>query len=186
MLLPSLRLLVRHQARSVPHQFQRRLAKGTAPSGFTDFLKWTKEQPTKNRPKRPQPRSKNAQGGKPLKKKKAQKVKESQWFDSTFRRIFDAMTREERIRETVLSTVRKKKALTPATSGWLGEDWKTENWGLDSEHPVLNLGSVEQTYHNETPEQNSSLHVQTAIQLRNPVARSWNPKSINYGPASAR
>lgn len=60
------------------------------------------------------------------------------------------MTREERIQETVLTTVRKRKALSPATSDWLGEDWKTENWGLDSEQPVLNFRSVEETYHNET------------------------------------
>jgi hypothetical protein len=53
------------------------------------------------------------------------------------------MTREERIQETVLATVRKKEARTSGASRWPGEDWKGDSWGLDREPPVLNLGSVE-------------------------------------------
>ena len=60
------------------------------------------------------------------------------------------MTREERIQRTVLATVRKKVAPTPVATGWVGEEWKTENWGLDSKLPVLNLGDFKRTYYSET------------------------------------
>ena len=172
MLLPSLRLLVRHQARSVPHQLQRRLVStDTAPKGFADFLKWTKKQQPKHRPKGSQSRSRNAQGGKPFKEKKAKKIKKSRSSNYTLRNISNAMTREERIQETVLATIRKKDAPTPAANSWPGEDWKTESWGLDSEPPVLILGSGLIT---TKLKQNSSLSPQTAIlslELRNLAVR---------------
>lgn len=150
MLLPSLRLLVRHQARSVPHRLQRRLVStDTAPDGFSNFLVWSKKQ-VKPQSKQSQLRPRNAQGGKSLKEKKAKKIKKSQSYDSTLRNVSNAMTREERIREAVLGTIHKKEALTPAASNWPGENWKTESWGLDSESPVLNLERAEEIYHSET------------------------------------
>lgn len=147
MLLPSLRLLVRHQTRSAPHQLQRRLvSKGAASEGFAVFLQWTKKQQTEQRLKRSQSRSGSVQGVKSL-KKKAKKNKKS---DSTLKNLSSAMTREERILETILATIPKKEGPTSVASGWPGEDWKGDSWGLDSESSALNLGSVEQTYHSET------------------------------------
>ena len=140
MLPPSLRLLVRHQTRSVPHQLQRRLvSKDAALDGFTDFLKWSKKQQTKHRPKRSQSRPRNAQGVRSLKEKKAKKIRKSRWSDSTLENLSSSMTREERIWETVLATIPKKEGPTSVVSGWPGEDWKGDSWGLDSESSALSL-----------------------------------------------
>lgn len=150
MLLPSLRLLVRQQTRSVPHQLQRRLnSNDLASDGFTVFLEWVKQQQPKHRSERPQSRSRNAQGVKSL-GGKAKKNKKSRWSDSTLKNVSSAVTREERILETMLATIPKKEGPTSAVSGWPGEDWKGDSWGLDSEPFALNPGSVGQTYHNET------------------------------------
>lgn len=148
MLPPSLRLLVRHQARSVPLQLQRYLSStNVGRYKFKDFLKWAKK-PPKHRPKRSYWRPE--QGGKPFKEKKTWWGKGLQSFHSTRGSSENTMTREERIQRTVLATVRKKVAPTPVATGWVGEEWKTENWGLDSKLPVLNLGDFKRTYYSET------------------------------------
>lgn len=130
MLPPSLRLLVRDQARPVPLQLQRCLnSTGTGSLEFTEFLEWAR----KNRAKRPQPRSGNVQGTRSLKKRKIKKIKGPESFRSTP----GTMTREQRILKTVLSTFRNEKAPSPAVNNWPGENWNTDGWGLDSKSRVL-------------------------------------------------
>ena len=151
MLPPSLRLLVRHQARSVPLQLRRRFTStDTGQNEYADFWKWAQKHQGRHRPKRSQSQPRNAQGGKFLTDKRIKKIKRPDSFDSTLGKPSNEMTREERIQMTVLATVGSKKALTPSASNWPGEGWKTDSWGLDSGSLVSNLGSTERTDHDET------------------------------------
>ena len=132
MLPPSLRPLVLHQARTLPLQLQRRL-KSTDPvaTQYTDFLEWVRKHQGKHRAKQSSPVG-GAQGNKSSKKKKAKKSKGPGSPHPTLEKPRNAMTREQRIRDTVWATFRGKQPLTPGASHWSPEDWKTENWGLDS------------------------------------------------------
>lgn len=58
-------------------------------------------------------------------------VNAKQLVRSALGKTSKAMTREERIRETVLAIIYNEKALTSATSDWSGEDWKADSWGTD-------------------------------------------------------
>lgn len=140
MLPPSLRLLVRHPARSVSLQLQRSLySTGTGPSKFAHFKHWARINGENLRQKLSQTRSGslNAQTGSPPKKKR---VKKAERPDSSRLKIkkkrSNAQSREERISATVAAVVGKKKRPNPAINGWLGENWKTDDWGLDGTFPV--------------------------------------------------
>ena len=157
MLPPSLRLLVRQQARSVPLQLRRLTSRNAGSHAFADLLllgkgsAWGSE--GKSRAKRSQPPS-GARGGRSSKKRKTKKTKGQ---DSS--RPLYGMTREQRILETVRATVPNKRPLAPAKNdidGWQPEDWKTDSWGLDSKSRVLIFCTIGQAIHNAS-EQNSSL-----------------------------
>ena len=152
MLPPSLRLLVRHQARSVPLQLRRRFTStDTGQNEYEDFSKWAQKHQGRHRPKRShQSQPRNAQGGELLTYKRIKKIKGPGSFDSTLGKPSNEMTREERIRMAVLATVGNKKAQALSASNWPGEGWKTDSWGPDGGSFVLNVGSTERTDHDET------------------------------------
>ena len=149
MLPPSLRLLVRQQARSVPLQLRRLTSRNAGSHAFADLLllgkgsAWGSE--GKSRAKRSQSPS-GARGGRSSKKRKTKKTKGQ---DSP--RPLYGMTREQRILETVRATVPNKRPPDPAKNdidGWKPEDWKTDSWGLDSKSRVFIFCTIEQAIHN--------------------------------------
>lgn len=139
MLSPSLRLLVRHQARSAPLQVRRQLnSTGPRPIGFADFKEWVQQLHRVRRGKQSHSPSGSAQGGGSLKKRKKNTTgpKSSRTAHKKPRK---AMTREQRILKTVLNTVRDKQRPNPTTYGagsWPVENWSTDGWGLDSKSRV--------------------------------------------------
>lgn len=160
MLPPSLRLLVRHQARFVPLPFQRRLkSTDTGPNAFAHFLVWARKHRLGRRAEQSHSQSGIAWGGKSSERRKKKKVHGPRPFHPNIGNPSNLMTREQRILRTVRATVGNKRETT-ATNGvhhWPPEDWKTDGWGLDSMSRMLNLRTVARTDHGE-PEQNSSLH----------------------------
>jgi len=177
MLSPSLRLLVRHQARPVSLQLQcYHASTDTRQNGFTSFTGWVRELHEARRRKQSNSGSEGAQGGGPLKKKK-KKTTKPKAPHSTRKNPSNAMTREQRILKTVLNTVPKKRKpqlTTKSTSKWPAENWSPDGWGLDSRSRILNLGTIERTDHNE-PGQSSNLHPQIevlSLRLRN--LRFWS------------
>ena len=180
MLSPSLRLLVRHQARSVPFQLQRSLiSTDTRPNGFTDFAGWARKLQGVHRGKQSHSDSWGAQGGGPLKKKKKKSTgpKSPHYTRKNPSNSTNSTTREQRIIKTVLNTVRNKRkpySTTKRTNDWPAENWSTDGWGLDSRSRVLNLGTIERTDH-KVPVQSSNLRPQIEVpllRLRNRRVRS--------------
>jgi len=173
MLPPSLRLLVRHRARSVPLQLQRCLnSTDTRPNGFADFAGWAQNLHGVHRVKQSHSDSGGAQRDGPSKKKK-KKTPGSKPPHSTRKNPSSAMTRERRIIKTILGTSRYGWKPPPTIKNARDlptEDWGADDWGLDSESRVLNLGTIQRTDHN-VPGQNSNLHPQievSSLGLRNP------------------
>jgi hypothetical protein len=124
MLLPSLRSLVRHQARSVPLLPQCRLkSTDSGLYGFADFRSWARKNQNRGLKPTQSPRSGSvkAHGGRSLRTRGARRAKEPK-----------AQTREQRILKTVAQIVGGEKPLGAVTNGLPGEDWKTDDWGLDS------------------------------------------------------
>ena len=192
MLPPSLRLLVRHRARSVPLQLRRLKSTDTRPDNFTDFLGWTRKNRGKHRAEPSRPRPGDARGGKSLKRRDVKTdIKKPEWFNTAFVKPPKAKTRERRILETVQATVRKKRPSTPGANdinSWRPEDWKTDGWGLDSESRVLNLSTIEWTYP-DTPGQGSSPHPQIEIlwlRSRSLGVRNRHLKGQNGCPVTKR
>ena len=173
MLSPSLRLLVRHQARSAPLQLQRCLnSTDTRPDGFADFTGWARNLHGVHRGKQSHSDSWGAQRGGPLKKRK-KKTAGQKLSHSTRKSPSNAATREQWILKTVLNTFRNKRRPCPTTKSthnWPAENWSTVGWGLDSKSRVSNFSTIEPTDRNE-PGQNSNPHPQIEVSLlglRNP------------------
>ena len=158
MLSPSLRLLVRHQAPSASLQLRRHLNSTHFISNRSaDFKGWVREVQRARRGKQPLSPSRSAWVGEPLEKKK-KKITGQKSPRHSHKKPFNAMSREQRILETV-NTIRDKRRRTTSTDGgsrWPAENWSTDSWGLDSAWRVLNSGTIERADHNE-PEQNSNL-----------------------------
>jgi len=142
MLLPGLRPLARRQAQSVSLQFQHRLkSTSTGPYKFSDFLSWARRSQKSRQlePSQPRPGSGNVQGAEPPKPKSVRKKKGLVSSRPKSKKNFPkGRTREQRILDTV-AIVGGEKSGKPAASSWPGEDWKAENWGLDSELPWLGI-----------------------------------------------
>lgn len=144
MLPPSLRLLVRHPARSVSLQLQRHLnSTDTRPHKLADFLSWARKNQAIHRPKRSQSRSGsgNAPSGSSLGKRGVKRAKklDSSRLKPEKKNPSNSRTREKRISETVAKVVGKKKPPSPTLNGWSGENWKAHNWGLDSTSSAINV-----------------------------------------------
>lgn len=147
MLPPSLRLFVRHQARSVPLQL---LRLGSTQTGLNGFAEWKRKKQQIRRAIQPRPHSGNTQGGgsskKKVKAKTGPELSSSAPGDSS-----GTKARKRRIFWRKQAKIRKKQPQTPTTNvanGWRPDNWKTDNWGLDSESHVLNLLTTGRTYHN--------------------------------------
>ena len=146
MLPPSLRLHVRHQARSVFLQVQRGLnSTGPRQKSFVDFLSWMRGSRAKHRQSQrtqPRPSSGNVQGHKPrpAKTKGTKKTKRSDSVRSKAgKHSSSTQTREQRILNAVATTLVEKKQPDPAVDSWSGENWATSGWGVDSTLHSLNI-----------------------------------------------
>lgn len=140
MLPPSLRLLVNNPTRSASLQLQRRLSsKNTQPRKFADLLSWVR----KTRGARPQKQSqsrRNAQSGGSVKKKGAEReMKPIPPRLKPRNNVSNARALEKQIAETVAEVLGNKKPPSPVAHGWSGDDWKSDNWGVDGTFPTFNI-----------------------------------------------